>query len=268
VIKHNAPISGIDSWGGKYVATAGLPRGIEIHHRDDLDVVQRELRATPGLTVLIYDQTCAAEKRRRRKRGAYPDLPKRAFINDAVCEGCGDCSDKSNCISVTPIETEFGRKRQIDQSSCNKDFSCINGFCPSFVTVHGGTLRKLGGMSTVSRDPFVQLPPPKAPALQQPYGIVITGIGGTGIITLGALLGRLGQGFGERRGNRIRHGFGKLTNLGKLTNGGRRDGDGVGARLVRHDQRPRCRGRRAHMSWSVRHWTLSSPPSPSSDSTW
>jgi indolepyruvate ferredoxin oxidoreductase len=173
----------------KYAATAGLPKGIEIHHRDDLDLVQRELRATPGLTVLIYDQTCAAEKRRRRKRGAYPDLPKRAFINDAVCEGCGDCSDKSNCISVTPIETEFGRKRQIDQSSCNKDFSCINGFCPSFVTVHGGTLRKLGGLAVGSGDPFAQLPPPKAPSLQQPYSIVITGIGGTGIITLGALLG-------------------------------------------------------------------------------
>jgi indolepyruvate ferredoxin oxidoreductase len=174
---------------GKYAATAGLPKGIEIHHRDELDLVQRELRATPGLTVLIYDQTCAAEKRRRRKRGAYPDLPKRAFINDAVCEGCGDCSDKSNCISVTPIETEFGRKRQIDQSSCNKDFSCINGFCPSFVTVHGGTLRKLGGLAVGSGDPLAQLPPPNAPQLAQSYSIVITGIGGTGIITLGALLG-------------------------------------------------------------------------------
>jgi len=174
---------------GKYPASAGFPPGTEIRHRDDLDVVQRELRATPGLTVLIYDQTCAAEKRRRRKRGTYPDPPKRVFINDAVCEGCGDCSTKSNCMSVTPLETEFGRKRQIDQSSCNKDFSCLNGFCPSFVTVHGGTLRKRGGLSTVSGDPLASLLQPDTPSLNQPYNIVITGIGGTGIITLSAILG-------------------------------------------------------------------------------
>jgi indolepyruvate ferredoxin oxidoreductase len=171
----------------KYAA-ADFAKGIKICHRDQLDAVQRELRATPGLTVLIYDQTCAAEKRRRRKRGTYPDPPKRVFINEAVCEGCGDCSDQSNCISVTPIETEFGRKRRIDQSSCNKDFSCLNGFCPSFVTVYGGTPRKIGEMSGPAGD-ATPLPAPRSPSLVQPYGIVITGIGGTGIITLSALLG-------------------------------------------------------------------------------
>jgi indolepyruvate ferredoxin oxidoreductase len=120
---------------GKYPMNAGFAHGVTIRHRDELDAVQRELRDIPGLTVLVYDQTCAAEKRRRRKRGTFPDPAKRVFINDAVCEGCGDCSDKSNCVSVKPLETELGRKRQIDQSNCNKDFSCLNGFCPSFVTV-------------------------------------------------------------------------------------------------------------------------------------
>jgi indolepyruvate ferredoxin oxidoreductase len=172
---------------GKYAA-ADFAKDIKVCHRDQLDAVQRELRATPGLTVLIYDQTCAAEKRRRRKRGTFPDPPKRVFINEAVCEGCGDCSDQSNCISVTPIETEFGRKRRIDQSSCNKDFSCLNGFCPSFVTVYGGTPRKLGAMSGLAGD-ATRIPMPHSPSLDGPYGIVITGIGGTGIITLGALLG-------------------------------------------------------------------------------
>jgi indolepyruvate ferredoxin oxidoreductase len=159
---------------------------IPIHHRDDLDRVQRELRDTPGTTILLYDQTCAAEKRRRRKRGTFADPQKRVVINELVCEGCGDCGVKSNCVSVQPVETEFGRKRAIDQSSCNKDYSCVNGFCPSFVTVHGGGLRKPKKAEAVD---FSSLPEPMRVGSEDPYGILITGIGGTGVITIGALLG-------------------------------------------------------------------------------
>jgi len=160
---------------------------IAIHHRDELDRIQRELRETGGTTILLYDQTCAAEKRRRRKRGKFPDPAKRVVINELVCEGCGDCGVKSNCVSVAPVETEFGRKRTIDQSSCNKDYSCVNGFCPSFVTVEGGTLRKPGKAEALD---FSTLPPPPpAPSLAEPYGILVTGIGGTGVVTIGALLG-------------------------------------------------------------------------------
>jgi indolepyruvate ferredoxin oxidoreductase len=174
----------------KYPGNAGFAAGVTIRHRDELDAVQRDLRETPGLTVIVYDQTCAAEKRRRRKRGQFPDPPKRVFINELVCEGCGDCSEKSNCVSVKPVETEFGRKRAIDQSNCNKDFSCIKGFCPSFVTVHGGSLRKLKRpVAAVEHDPFADLPAPPARVLGEPFGILVTGIGGTGVITLGALLG-------------------------------------------------------------------------------
>ncbi len=168
-----------------------FPKGIRIFHRDDLDRVQRELRETPGVTALVYDQTCAAEKRRRRKRGIMVDPPKRAFINDLVCEGCGDCSVQSNCVSVQPLETDFGRKRRIDQSNCNKDFSCVKGFCPSFVTVHGGQVRKAKGsaIDTTDNNPFSDLPEPTLPSSVEPYGIMVTGIGGTGVITIGALLG-------------------------------------------------------------------------------
>ena len=166
-----------------------FPTGATIHHRRELDAVQRELRDVAGLTVLIYDQTCAAEKRRRRKRGLYPDPPKRVFINERVCEGCGDCSVQSNCVSVQPLETELGRKRRIDQSNCNKDFSCIEGFCPSFVTVHDPKLRKADRTAADPSALFADLPTPKPQALSGPYNILVTGIGGTGVITIGALLG-------------------------------------------------------------------------------
>ena len=172
----------------KFGARSGLAPGTMVHHRRELDAVQRSLRDIAGVTVLVYDQTCAAEKRRRRKRGKLPDPPRRAFINPAVCEGCGDCGVKSNCVAVVPLETEFGRKRAIDQSACNKDFSCVEGFCPSFVTVHGGTLRR--GVA-VSRDAAALpvLPEPPLPELDRPYEIIVTGVGGTGVITIGALLG-------------------------------------------------------------------------------
>jgi indolepyruvate ferredoxin oxidoreductase len=163
---------------------------IRIHHRDALDAVQRELREVPGVTVLLYDQTCAAEKRRRRKRGKFPDPAKRVIINDLVCEGCGDCGVQSNCVSVAPLETEFGRKRTIDQSSCNKDYSCVKGFCPSFVVVEGGTLRKPPKAEAAD---FSSLPEPAHPATDEPYNILVTGVGGTGVVTIGALLGMAGH---------------------------------------------------------------------------
>ena len=172
----------------KYGARSGLAPGTAVYHRRELDAVQRALREVAGVTVIVYDQTCAAEKRRRRKRGKYPDPPRRAFINPAVCEGCGDCGVKSNCVAVVPVETEFGRKRAIDQSSCNKDFSCVEGFCPSFVTVHGGRLRKGAGVSREGA-PLPALPEPPLPGLDRPYEIIVTGVGGTGVITIGALLG-------------------------------------------------------------------------------
>jgi indolepyruvate ferredoxin oxidoreductase len=176
----------------KYPIGSDFPPGVSFRHRRDLDAVQRDLREVPGLSVLIYDQTCAAEKRRRRKRGTFPDPAVRAFINDAVCEGCGDCSRTSNCISVLPLETEFGRKRAIDQSSCNKDMSCVEGFCPSFVTAHGGQLRKAAPTVVVgetSSDPAAGLPEPDLQAADAPCAILVTGIGGTGVVTIGALLG-------------------------------------------------------------------------------
>ena len=176
---------------GKYGPEMLWPPRASFHHRDELDGVQRELRATPGVSVLIYDQTCAAEKRRRRKRGEFPDPDKRVIINELVCEGCGDCGIASNCVSVQPLETEFGRKRQIDQSNCNKDFSCINGFCPSFVTVEGARPRKAKPVLAMDTetDSF-ELPAPALPDFaKQTYSIIVTGVGGTGVVTVGAILG-------------------------------------------------------------------------------
>jgi indolepyruvate ferredoxin oxidoreductase len=171
----------------KYPSDTPWPADTTIHHRDELMPVQTALAAVPGLTVLIYDQTCAAEKRRRRKRGQFPDPDKRVIINELVCEGCGDCGVQSNCVSVQPLETEFGRKRTIDQSSCNKDFSCIKGFCPSFVTVHGAKLKKGEGIETPAG--LAPLPEPAQPAIGRTYSIIVTGIGGTGIVTIGGVLG-------------------------------------------------------------------------------
>ena len=170
----------------KYPLRAGFAPGVRVHPRSELDAVQRWLREIPGVSALVYDQTCAAEKRRRRKHGAYPDPDKRVVINELVCEGCGDCGIASNCVAIQPVETEFGRKRRIDQSACNKDFSCLNGFCPSFVTVKGGRLRKASAPGDV---PFPVLPEPALPPLDGPYGILVTGVGGTGVITVAALLG-------------------------------------------------------------------------------
>src|SRR5262245_23183867 len=163
----------------KYKASTRWPGGLTIHDRHELDRVQRELAATPGVTVLIYDQTCAAETRRRRKKKRMPDPDRRVVINELLCEGCGDCGAKSNCVSIQPLETEFGRKRVIDQSSCNKDFSCLDGFCPALVTLHGARPRKAKVQGT---DDFPELPRPVIPAIgAKPYGILVTGVGGTGV---------------------------------------------------------------------------------------
>ena len=161
--------------------------GLSVHHRDQLITVEKELRDTVGTTILIYEQTCAAEKRRRRKKGVLEDPARRVYINAAVCEGCGDCSTQSNCLSVLPLETELGRKRHIDQSACNKDYSCLKGFCPSFVTVVGGQLKKSTLADTA--DEFPQIPEPVPASIEhRPWNIVVTGVGGTGVLTITALV--------------------------------------------------------------------------------
>jgi indolepyruvate ferredoxin oxidoreductase len=178
-----------DEEGKQY--PSAFPSGVSFHHRDDLNAVQKEFMGVTGTSVIIYDQTCAAEKRRRRKRGTFPDPNKRVFINELVCEGCGDCGVQSNCVAVAPVETPYGRKRQIDQSACNKDYSCVKGFCPSFVTVEGAELVR--GLDTKSLPAgaalFEVVPAPRLPQLDRPWSILVTGIGGTGVITIGHVLG-------------------------------------------------------------------------------
>src|SRR6267143_2122264 len=162
--------------------------GTTIRPREQLDAVQRELREKKGVSAIIYVQTCATEKRRRRKRSEFPDPSRRVVINEMVCEGCGDCSVQSNCLSVEPLETEFGRKRTINQSSCNKDYSCLKGFCPSFVTVEGGRLRK-GKSASAASDEFPPLPQPEIADLNTPCSILVTCLGGTGVISFGQIIG-------------------------------------------------------------------------------
>jgi indolepyruvate ferredoxin oxidoreductase len=170
-------------------AQIALPAGTTIHHRDELPSLQKELRERPGVTAIVYDQTCAAEARRLRKRGEFPDPDRRIVINEAVCEGCGDCSVQSNCISIEPVETELGRKRRINQSSCNKDYSCVKGYCPSFVSVLGGRVRKAAGEGAGVADAlFAQLPEPLPAACDEPWNVLVAGIGGSGVVTVGAIL--------------------------------------------------------------------------------
>ncbi len=182
-----------------YKDRSKFPAEVKILHRDYLDKVMKECRETKGVSVIIYDQTCAAEKRRRRKRGLYLDPPKRVFINEAVCEGCGDCSVQSNCIAVQPVDTEYGRKRKINQSMCNKDYSCLKGFCPSFVTVLDGESKKTKAQGTAEL--ISSIPEPDVVQIESAYNIMITGIGGTGVLTLGALMGMAAHLEGKRSRN-------------------------------------------------------------------
>ncbi len=173
----------------KYPSRADFPALVSFHHRSELQAVQTGMMDIKGTSVIIYDQTCAAEKRRRRRRNEFSDPRKRVFVNELVCEGCGDCGVESNCVAIAPAETEFGRKRRIDQSVCNKDFSCLKGFCPSFVTVEGGELVKGTVPKELSNVPFPVLAEPVLPPLERPWSILVTGIGGTGVVTIGHLLG-------------------------------------------------------------------------------
>jgi indolepyruvate ferredoxin oxidoreductase len=166
-----------------------FPQGVDITDRSELMAVQERLAEVEGVSVILYIQTCAAEKRRRRKRGKFPDPDRRVFINTDVCEGCGDCGVQSNCVAIVPVETELGRKRAIDQSSCNKDFSCLKGFCPSFVTLEGATPRK----ESTADLTLPEMPQPVLPEIRGTHNVVITGVGGTGVVTVGAILAQAAQ---------------------------------------------------------------------------
>ena len=170
----------------RYLGVA-LPPGVALHHRDAMDEVQRDFREFKGVSVILYDQPCATERRRLRKRGKWADPAIRTFIHPEVCEGCGDCGRVSNCMAIEPLETEFGRKRRINQSSCNKDFSCVDGFCPSFVTVHGGRLRKVDVATPL--DPYLPpVPEPTLPEIGARYSVLVAGIGGSGVVTISQTL--------------------------------------------------------------------------------
>lgn len=194
--------------------------GLSIHPRENLDAVQRELREIIGTSVIVYVQTCAAEKRRRRKKGVLEDPAKRVFINELVCEGCGDCGVQSNCLSVIPKDTVLGRKRMIDQSACNKDYSCVKGFCPSFVTVHGGQLKKHLAMADGER--WAELPLPTLPTINVPYNIMVAGIGGTGVLTVGSILGMAahiaGKGASVLTQTGLAQKFGSVTSHVRIAN--------------------------------------------------
>ena len=168
---------------------AAFPAGIETHPRDDLMAVQERFQQIEGVSAIVYVQTCAAEKRRRRKRGRFADPDRRVFINTDVCEGCGDCGVQSNCVSIVPVETELGRKRAIDQSSCNKDFSCLKGFCPSFVTLEGARVRKQASAQV----DLSGIPDPVLPAIAGTHNVLVTGVGGTGVVTIGAVMAQAAQ---------------------------------------------------------------------------
>ncbi|CAN0562989.1 unnamed protein product, partial [Laminaria digitata] len=171
------------------VDKAAFPAGVPLVERVEMDRIQREMSEKEGVSAIIYVQTCAAEKRRRRKRGTFPDPDQRVFINTDVCEGCGDCGVQSNCVAIVPEETELGRKRAIDQSACNKDFSCLKGFCPSFVTLKGAQVKK----SPTTALELPDLPMPQLPTIDGTHNIVITGVGGTGVVTIGAVLAQAAQ---------------------------------------------------------------------------
>jgi indolepyruvate ferredoxin oxidoreductase len=252
----------------KYPPNAGFPPHVTFHHRDDLQEVQTELMAVDGVSVIIYDQTCAAEKRRRRKRGTYPDPARRVFINELVCEGCGDCGVQSNCVAIAPVETPFGRKRQIDQSVCNKDYSCLKGFCPSFVTVEGAEVKRgvetpaLPGAGAV----FPALPEPEQPLLDRPWAMLITGIGGTGVVTVGQILGMAAHIEGKGAG---------IIDMAGLSqkNGAVATHLKIAARPRGHRQHPGGRRRRRLSCWAATSSpaprnTTSRPPRASAPTRW